>query len=77
MFWTLIILTVLGIVLYHFLIVERRLLQVGSVEEEEEEEGEERFIQRIEEKEAEALRMKQALVELVAREMAEWEKETV
>ena len=50
---------------------------MGSVEEEEEEEGEERFIQRIEEKEAEALRMKQALVELVAREMAEWEKETV
>jgi uncharacterized protein YpmS len=73
MFWTLIILTVLGIVLYHFLIVERRLLRVGSSEEEE---GEERFIQRIEEKKGEALRMKQALAELVAMELAEWEKET-
>ena len=76
MFWTLIILTVLGIVLYHFLIVEKGLFLVGSSEESEGEEGEERFIQRIEEKKGEALRMKQALAELVAREMAEWEKET-
>lgn len=77
MFWTLILLTVLGIVLYHFLIVERGILSGGSVKEEEEESGEERFLQRIEEKRTEAVHMKQALAELVAREMAEWEKESV
>jgi len=72
MFWTLFAATVLGIVLYHYLIVEKGILVGMGSKEEKTDLDEDRFIQRIEDKRVEKLRMKVDLADLVAREMAKW-----
>jgi len=73
MFWTLILLTVLGIVLYHFFIVERGLLEGRGAEEDDiDDSGEHLFQQRIDQKRVEKENMQRELLEMVARETAEW-----
>jgi hypothetical protein len=75
MFWALLIITIIGIVLYHYLIVERGLFKdIGNSDEKDvDESGEERFQKRIEEKRVEKENMKRMLMEIVAKETATWE----